>query len=501
MGRILFYVLAATGLTVFAQTPCEQLKSLKLPAAAITLAEAVSAGPLQMPGSPPAAAPVLPAYCRVAATLRPSSDSEIKMELWMPVAAAWNGKFQAAGGGGWVGSINYRGMAAALQEGYAAASTDTGHEGGTANFALGHPEKVIDFAYRAVHEMTVKSKSIINAHYGRGPRFSYWNGCSTGGRQGLMEAERYPEDYDGIVAGAPANNQIYLCAWRIAIEAAVLKGTLSVVPAAKLALVNKAVLAACDALDGVKDGLLTNPQKCSFDPASLLCRGGDGENCLTVGQVESVKAAYLPVKKRSGELIYPGLLPGGETGWAMLTRASPEPGSIDVGMFRYVAHEDPGWDWRTFELESDTALADKKAGFMQAINPDLSAFKRRGGKLLIYHGWSDGGSGGAISPVNSLNYLSSVLAKMGPKQNDWLRLFMVPGMAHCGGGPGPNQFNAVAAIERWRESGAAPDEIIAARVVNNRVEMTRPLCPYPQMAVYTGVGSTNDAENFVCKAP
>jgi tannase/feruloyl esterase len=496
-----FAILLAVGCAAFAQTPCAQLKSLKLAGTTITAADSVASGPFNTPGAPPAAAILLPAHCRVAATLRPSADSDIKIEVWLPAGALWNGKFQAVGGGGWVGSLNYRGMAAAVQEGYATSSTDTGHEGGTANFALGHPEKVVDFSYRAVHEMTASAKSIIAAHYGRAPRFSYWTGCSTGGRQGLMEAQRYPEDYDGIIAGAPANNQIYLCAWRIAIEAAVLKGSLSIVPLAKLALVNRAVLAACDGLDGVKDGLLAIPQKCSFDPSTLLCRGDDAENCLTAGQVESVKRGYEPAKKRNGELIYPGLVPGGETGWAMLTGAAKEPGGIDVGMFRFVAHEDPNWDWRTFDLERDTELADKKAGFMHAINPDLSAFKRRGGKLLIYHGWSDGGSGGAISPLNTLNYLSSVYAKMGPKQDDWLRLFMVPGMAHCGGGSGPNQFNALAALERWRESNIAPDRIVAYRTANNRVEMTRPLCPYPQIATYKGAGSTNDAENFLCKAP
>jgi feruloyl esterase len=202
---------------------------------------------------------------------------------------------------------------------------------------------------------------------------------------------------------------------------------------------------------------------------------------------------------KDGELIYPGLVPGGEMEWAMLTAASPEPGGIDVGMFRYLAHEDPAWDWRTFDLDRDTSPIEKKAGFIDAVNPDLSAFRARGGKLLIYHGWNDGGSGGAISPQNSINYYSSVLARMGPQQEDWLRLFMVPGMAHCGGGPGPNQVNWMAALERWCESGIAPDRLIASRVSDNRVNMTRPVCPYPQVAQYTGVGSTNDAANFVCQ--
>jgi Tannase and feruloyl esterase len=485
-----------------AAASCESLSSLVLPDTSITLAQLVPAGGFILPGMDPAATQPfsrLPAFCRVAATLTPSSDSDIKIEVWLP-ALGWNGKFQAVGNGGWAGNISYGALAFALQEGYATASTDTGHTGGNAIFAIGHREKVIDFAYRAVHEMAVKSKTIIAAFYDRGPRFSYWTGCSTGGRQGLMAAQRYPEDFDGIVAGAPANNQTQLCAWRIAVEAKILQEPTRIVPQTKLALVNGAVLAACDALDGVTDGLLTDPHQCYFDPAALMCRGGDAGDCLTAPQVEALRMGYARAKKKTGELIYPGLVPGGETGWAMLTAANPEPGVIDVGMFRYVAHEDPAWDWRTFDLDRDSALIDKKAGFIDATNPDLSAFRARGGKLIIYHGWNDGGSGGAISPQNSVNYYSSVLARMGSQQQDWLRLFMVPGMAHCGGGPGPNQVNWMAALERWRESGIAPDQLIASRVSDNRVNMTRPICPYPQVAQYNGVGSTNDAANFACKA-
>jgi feruloyl esterase len=497
---LLALILMVDGHAHEATASCESLSSLALPNTSITVAQMVPAGGFSSPGTGPAVPQFsqLPAFCRVAATLRPSSDSDIKIEVWLPVVA-WNGKFQAVGNGGWAGTISYGALASALQEGYATASTDTGHVGGNASFAIGHPEKVIDFAYRAVHEMAVKSKAVIAAFYNRAPRFSYWTGCSTGGRQGLMAAQRYPEDFDGIVAGAPANNQTQLCAWRIAVEARILQEPASIVSRTKLALVNRSVLAACDALDGVTDGLLTDPNPCRFDPASLLCRGVDGDDCLTASQVEAVKMGYAPARRKTGELIYPGLVPGGEMGWAMLTAVNPEPGGIDVGMFRYVAHEDPAWDWRTFDVDRDTSLIDKKAGFIDAVNPDLSAFRARGGKLLIYHGWNDGGSGGAISPQNSVNYYSSVLARMGPQQEDWLRLFMVPGMAHCGGGPGPNQVNWMAALERWCESGIAPDRLIASRVSDNRINMTRPLCPYPQVAQYTGVGSTNDAANFVCK--
>ena len=498
-GTVLSFFAAV--FTAAAQTPCEELKSLHLPGTTVTLAEALTARPFRPPGAQPGMNDIdIPAHCRVAVRLKPSPDSDIKAELWLPAGTAWNGKFLGVGGGGFVGFINTGGMASALREGYATASTDTGHEGSSAAFALGHPEKVIDFAYRAVHQMTVASKAIINAHYGREPRFSYFQGCSTGGRQGLMEAQRYPEDYDGIIAGAPAHRQIDLCAWRMAIMRAVLMEPSKALPPEKTSIVNKAVLEQCDALDGVKDGLLTDPRKCRFNPATLLCKAVAQDGCLTAPQIETVKMAYSDARKRNGDLIYPGLVPGGETGW-LLPGRSTEPGGIDLGMFRYIAHQDAAWDWRNFDLERDTELAMRSAGFMHAANPDLSAFKARGGKLLLYHGWNDGGSGGAISPLSTISYYESVLKKMGRNQDDWLRLFMAPGMAHCGGGPGPNQFNALAALERWREANIVPDILLAVRVLNNRVDMTRPLCPYPQVAVYRGSGSSNDAANFACKAP
>src|SRR5215471_19064523 len=484
-------ILTASSISL-AQMPCERLKSLKLPDATITATMEVPKGPYLPAGLPPAAAQyakvLIPAYCRVTAVLTPTTDSHIEIELWMPARESWNGKYQAVGGGGWVGSFNINGMLNALQEGYATSSTDTGHKGPEAAFAVGHPEKLVDFAYRAVHEMTAKSKAIMVAFYGRGPRFSYWNGCSTGGRQGIMEAVRYPEDFDGIIAGAPANNQFQLGAWRINLDTTIRKDPRRIVPRSKMLLLNRAVLEACDTL---KDGFLSDPMKCHFDPSTLLCRGAENENCLTASQVEAVKMIYEPVRKRNGDLIYPGLVPGGEADWPISAfNGAPDPGAIDLGIFRYVAHEDSAWDWHTFDLERDTALALEKAGYVEVTDPDLQKFKAHGGKLLIYHGWNDGGTGGAISPLNSVNYYSSVLATMGPHQEDWLRLFMVPGMDHCGGGPGPNQFPVVSAMETWREQGKAPDQITAYRVNNDRVNMSRPLCPYPQVAVYKGTGDT-----------
>ena len=477
---------------------CANLKTVSLPNATITAAEALPAGPFTPPaapgaGGPPPALQTLPARCRVAATLKPSPDSNIEMELWLP--ETWNGKFEMVGGGGWAGVISYPAMATALQEGYATASTDTGHKGGNALFAINHPEKLTDFAYRAIHETVVRSKALISAFYSRAPRLSYFNGCSTGGRQGLMEAQKYPDDFDAIVAGAPANYQTHLHAWDLSVAVPVLKDPAAVVPAAKLAMVNKAVLAACDGRDGVTDGVLNNPRACTFDVATLQCRGADAESCLTAPQVDAMKRAYAPARTASGAIVFPGKERGSETGWGGFVGGQAP--AVSVGSFQ-VAYSDEKWDARTFDMEKDLKLVDERVGAtINAINPDLRAFKARGGKLILYHGWNDT----AISPGNTIDYYSSVVSKLGGNQDSFMRLFMAPGMQHCGGGPGPNQVNWMAALERWRESNTAPGEIYAAHIAGNRVDMTRPLCPYPQLAVYKGVGSTNDAANFSCKAP
>lgn len=500
--------------------PCESLRTLDLPNTTITAATLVPAGPFTQPaaGGPPggpvapaaaaaagqggrggrgggaaaAPAPQLPAHCRVAAVLTPSADSHIEMEVWLPVDN-WNGKFQAVGNGGWAGTISYAAMATALQEGYATASNDTGHKGGNALFAIDHPEKVIDFAYRAVHEMTVQSKAIINRFYNRPATLSYWNGCSTGGRQGLMAAQKYPGDFDAIIAGAPANYQTHLHAWDLSVSVPIARTPGAALPAPKLQLLNRAVVNACDALDGVRDGLLNDPRACTFDVATLQCKAGDGDDCLTAAQVETAKRIYAPARTSSGQVVFPGKAFGSELGWAQNQTVSQLPAGSFV-----VAYNDAKWDPMTFDLDRDLKVVDEKVGtIINAVDPDLSAFKARGGKVLMYHGWNDT----AISPGNAIDYYTSVLQKMGGRQDDFIRLFMAPGMNHCGGGAGPNQVNWMAALERWREAKEAPARIDASRVTNNRVDMTRPLCPYPQVAVYTGTGSTNDAENFVCKAP
>jgi feruloyl esterase len=471
------HLLVFLAVTLFAQTGCADMERLPNVTSAIQT----------------------PTHCQVSITLRPEAGSEIKSEVWLPTASEWNGKLLMEGGGGLVGSINTGGMAHAVHEGYASASTDTGHTGSSGRFALGHPDKVIDFAYRAVHETAVAAKALIAAYYGRGPRLSYWEGCSTGGRQGLMSAQRYPEDFDGVIAGAPAYNQIYISAWRMRLLLTALKSPQHALPAEKLKLLNNAVFDKCDSNDGVMDRLIEDPSNCKFDPDVLKCKGRETASCLTPQQLETVNTAYSDLRSSTGELLYPRLPFGGELSWRLPAGAT-EPGAMDIDIFRYIGNEDPAWDWRSFDLERDIDRALLHGKDIHAVSPDLAKFRARGGKLLMYHGWSDGGSGGSISPLNTIAYYEAVLKAMGPNQDDWLRLFLVPGMDHCGGGTGPNQFNKIAVLERWREQNEPPKFITAARVNESGViDMTRPLCPFPQQAVYKGSGSTNDAANFTCK--
>ena len=473
---------------------CESLQALALPETTILSAALVPEGPFTPPIPASATATPIPmtAACRVVGRVRPA----VNFEVWMPVSG-WNGKFQGVGGGGFAGVISYGAMATALRRGYATASTDTGHATPGGSWAMGHPELVIDFGYRAVHEMTVKAKAIVEAFYGTGPRRSYFVGCSTGGRQGLMEAQRYPSDYDGIVAGAPANYWTRMPAGNLNAAAATLNDDATRLPAAALAALNTGALAACDARDGVTDGLIENPQRCSFDPASLQCVGTSNDSCLTPAQVGAARRIYGPaVNPRTKEEIFPGMPPGSELTWGALT-GGPQPFAIALDFFRYFVFADPNWDWRTMDFDQAVAAADQKVGaVLNAVDPDLSGFKARGGKLLMYHGWNDQ----LISPQNSVNYYGSVSKAMGASATgEFARLFMAPGMLHCVGGPGPNAFDAVGALEQWVEQGQAPAQIIASHSSNGAVDRTRPLCPYPQVATYTGSGSIDEAASFVCK--
>ena len=474
---------------------CASLASLKLPNTTITAAETLGAGSgRQGRGS----FEDVPSFCRVAATLTPSSDSDIKVEVWLPLAN-WNGKFQGVGNGGWSGAIGTGALATAVRRGYAAASTDTGHQGGSGQFALGHPEKLIDFGYRAVHEMTVQAKAIVRAFYGNGPRLSYWVGCSSGGKQGLKEAQKFPADYDGIIAGAPANYWTHLTTQSLWVAHATLKDPTSHIPREKFAMMNRAVMAACDLHDKVRDSVIEDPARCRFDPGVLECKTGDAPECLTRPQVEAARKIYAPATNpRTRAEIFPGLAPGSENGWMALA-GGPNPLSIATDHFKYVVFQDPNWDFKTLDFDRHVELADKiDNGLLNATDPDLTPFIARGGKLLMYHGWNDQ----LIAPQNSINYYNSVLKAVGTKAADAVRLFMAPGMGHCSGGNGPNVFDAVGALEQWVEQRQAPERIVATlRPADGVPGRSRPLCPYPQVAHDSGSGSTDEELTFSCKRP
>jgi feruloyl esterase len=491
---ILFFVAVLFGAVAFAQ-PCDGLKSLNLPETTITSAQAYAAGTFSTYKD-------LRAFCRVTATIKPTADSDIQIEVWMP-ELNWNGKLMSNGNGGWTGSINPATLATGLRRNYATAMTDTGHEGGSGSFALGHPEKLIDFGYRSTHEMTVKAKAIIAAYYGRPPDLAYFMGCSAGGKQGLTEAQLFPGDYNGIISGAPGNNWTHMMAQIVWVAQAVHKDEASFIPAEKLPALHEAALAACDARDGVKDGVIDDPTKCKFDPKAIQCKGGDGPSCLTAPQVEAARKIYSAVKNpRTKQEIYPGFEPGSESGWAQFV-AGPTPTTFATDLFKYVVFNYPDWDYKTLNFDSDIALADMiDHGTNNATDPNLKSYFERGAKLLQYHGWNDQ----LIAPLNSVNYYQSVERTLGGTDKGGAdhvrasyRLFMEPGMSHCQGGDGPSTFDMLGALEQWVEHGEAPVRIEASRIRDGKIDRTRPLCPYPQVAVYNGKGSTDEAENFTCK--
>jgi Tannase and feruloyl esterase len=503
---------------------CADLKQAALPHASITLAETVAAGAFTPPGlkkdeKVPHLYATTPAFCRVVATLKPSADSDIKVEVWLPVSG-WNGRFRGQGNGGFAGYIAYEGLATSVAQGYAAASTDTGHSTTDAVWALDHPEKIVDYGYRAVHEMTADAKTVIKAFYGDDAKRSYFASCSNGGRQALMEAQRFPNDYDGIIAGAPANNWVPMLTGGLNLLQATAQG--GYIAPAKIPTISKAVLAACDAQDGVADGVLNDPRQCHFDPSTLLCGAKESDTCLTARQVNVLKTIYAGAHDTAGRLIFPGLLPGaeeGRSGWENWVMGS-EPGKsaaqfFVTGYFANMVYDKSNWDFKTVKIDDALKLGSEKTGdSMNATNPDLKPFLAHG-KLIMYHGWNDPG----ISALNSVNYYNSAVAAVGSQTADQsLRLYMVPGMRHCSGGPGATAFgqdedaarsapdhDIFAALVQWVEDEKAPSAIVATkfskadRAHNSpQVEMTRPLCPYPQAAKYSGSGNQNLATSFSC---
>ena len=541
MRKLSLAMMALVVLTCMAQAQgpagagsCESLAELKITGAKVLSAQTVAAGSFTPPpnrSANPAFYKTLPAFCRLSVEATPSADSSIKIEVWMPLngpmqggqkQSDWNGTLHGGGNGGFAGEIGYMQLGGAVANGSVGVGTDTGHAaGGTdASWALGHPEKVADFGYRGIHEMTRVAKAAIQAYYGKAPVHSYFSGCSNGGRQALMEAQRYPDDYDGILAGAPANFWTHLLTKALYDSQVTTLDPASYIPPAKLPAIAHAVNTACDAQDGVTDGILNDPRQCHFDPASMRCKEGDSEKCLTSPQVTALKKLYAGPDDAKGHKIFPGDLPGAEEGpggWEEWITGR-EPGkslifAFGVGFFSNMVYGKADWNYKVANVNAALRDAETKAPLLNATNPDLTPFKKHGGKLILYHGWDDA----AISAINTVNYFNSVVGKMGEAGTaEFARLYMMPGVQHCAGGPGPDnigqigprakdaQHNAVLALEEWVEKGKAPSAIIASKfdpeAPGKGPSMTRPLCPYPQTAKYKGSGDTNDAANFACAA-
>jgi hypothetical protein len=487
-----------------AAADCASVARMALPNGKVTAAELVAPGAFRQPAGPGAPPGVgagaygnLPEFCRVQATLTPTSDSDIKVEVWLPTNG-WNGKFVGVGNGIWAGQLSYSALAETIARGYAAASTDTGHTGNglTGEFAVGHPEKLVDFGHRAVHEMVVTAKAAIEAFYGNGPQKSYWNSCSTGGRQGLMAAYRYPADFDAISAMAPANPMTDLMTQSMWAGWQPNRAPGAMVPMPQMTAVHRAAVKQCDKLDGLEDGLIGRPDACTFDPATV-----DG---LTPEQVETMRAIYR------GPPGLPGWPVGSELQLGALTQG-PQPFPVALTYYSLLAFGDrAGWDWKTFDYTRDAEAGRRYGADILDVPPaGLAAFFARGGKLLLSHGWTDG----LIPATNALRFNDGLLPTLSTQQQaSQYRLFMVPGMDHCGGGEGASQFDTLGTIDEWATTGKAPERIVATRPTAAggppgapagppRAPMSRPLCPYPAFAEYDGKGDAALADSFRCVKP
>lgn len=489
---------------------CAGLSELAMRDTKINSTDVIRGGSFTPPG---ATAPLtgLPDFCRVTGTVFPTTN----FEVWLPLASAWNGKFAASGSGSMGGYVNYsqlpqvqNGMAFNLRKGYATAATDQGHVTGTTAWLL-DPGRLVDWGFRANHEVAVRAKTLIGAFYGAAPKYSYFEGCSGGGQQAMMQAQRYPGDYDGIVAGAPAHDWSALMVSELWNGQATLNAAETKISPSKLPAINNAVLAVCDRDDGVADGLVSNPPACKFDPQVLLCGGAESDSCLTQPQVDALKKIYAgPRNPRTGELIYPPLSKGGELNWGPQVGASIPAGST-VTWFRWGIFENADWDWKVFDYDTDWEKTRAKLSYINDANdPDLRPFRDRGAKLIMWHGWGDW----LIAAEGSVKYYEQLVDVVeqasGSSRDDafqntqeFARLFMIPGVGHCSGGPGTDTFDPLAALERWVENGEAPERLIASKVTSGSVTKTRPLCPYPQVAVYKGIGSVNNAASFSCRMP
>jgi len=466
----------------------------------------------------------LPAFCRVHAVVTPTEDSRVEFEVWAP--EVWNGKLVVTGNGGYGNTPNYGDMAIALARGYAAVGGDTGHQTDTPNdllWGVGHPQKIADWGTHSIHAITGPARTLVAALRDAEPSRAYYYGCSTGGHQAYAEIQHYPEDFDGVIAGAPGNNRVRLnigFLWQFLANHREGDNDTPIVPASKLPIVTAAAVEACDALDGVTDGVVDDPRMCPFDPAELACTGSDTSACLTTDELAALQKMYAgAVNPRTGETLYPGwpvtsealtVAPDGtpRVGWHQYWGRGGSPTRAEF--WQHWVFEDADWDWWSFDFDRDVALADEKAGdLVDQIDPDIAAFREAGAKAIVYQGWQDP----VVNAVDTIAYYEAVRAQQGSQEatDEFFRLFLVPGMGHCGGGTGATSFgnqggapvvdadhDLLSALDAWVEQGRPPDRIVASRVEDGMVTRTRPICPYPERAVYTGQGSTGDADSFVC---
>lgn len=452
----------------------------------------------------------IPAHCFVKANVA-TPGNVVDFHLALP--EKWNDKFLFQGVGGFAGT--FARLDSSLERGYAAATTNTGHDGASdGSWALNHRPRELDYGHRGTHVAAVATQALTKSFYGKKPAYRYFNGCSNGGRQSLMEAQRYSQDFDGFIAGDPSLGSGGYVRRGLTYQHLFANDD-RLLPAAKLDVLSKAVTAACDASDGLVDGLVGDPRHCKFDPAVLQCKG-ESDNCLTAGQIETIKFIYSDIRLPNGDVLrgYPPGHEAGTTGWAqwITGRASPTkdkngrytftgegtPAGFRFadGYFRYMVLDDPNYDWYQFDVNRDLAKTATIAPILSPLDANLNSFGKSGKKLLIYHGWADPG----ITAYGTLDYYNKVVSNAGDKKkaDDYVRLFLAPGMHHCSGGPGPNSFDAISALEQWVEKGVAPEKLIASHAVEGKVDRTRPLCPEPQVAKYKGTGSIDEASNFVC---
>ena len=480
-----------------APSMCESLaSSLKLNVTTVTSSIPVTSGQfMPLDGQPLQLN--LPAFCRVELTIAPTGDSDIKTEVWLPMSG-WNGRFLAVGNGAWGGSIQYNALGNGIRRGYATASTDTGHTGSDASFAIGHPEKLIDFGSRAVHQMAVQGKATVNAFYNKAPDYSYFNGCSGGGRQSFMEAQRYPDDFDAIIAGAPGYDRTDVAFQTLGMIRATHETPESYLERADFTLIHEAAMQMCDARDGLEDRLISDPVGCDFDPGELQCKSGETSACLSEPQVTAAREIYSTITDpRTGEILTTGMEPGSELLWERV--AAREPHQMYISLFQHVLFPDERFDFRDISVIEHLDYArEVDGGIYAATSADLEPFISGGGRLLIYHGWADQN----IPPAGSIDYYEQVVETLGKERTEeGVALYMVPGMGHCGGGHGPNEFDMLGVLEQWREEGRTPAAVVATQRENGKVLRTRPLCPYPQVARYDGTGSVDEAGNFACATP